>query len=122
MKPSGLLIGGNEMAVLSSVDGPRLEQENPGDDERLEIILDGHMQMIQYLQNIHGAEFVPYCNLFIDRIEKEIVPILEEAIVAAKILMAMDQPLPKMTVQNLIKLIQEGFNLPAYEGDALLDP
>ena len=49
------------------------------------------------------------------------MPIIEEAIVAAKILMAMDQPLPEMTVQNLIKRIQEGFDLPAYEGGVLLD-
>ena len=109
------------MDDLSSTDSPRLEQENPADIERLEAILDGHLRMIQYLQNIHDAQFAPYCSLFIDRIEKEIVPILEEAIVAAKILMAMDQPLPKMTVQNLIKRIQEGFDLPAYEGGALLD-
>ena len=110
------------MDDLSSTDSPRLEQENPADIERLEAILDGHLRMIRYLQNIHDAQFAPYCSLFIDRIEKEIVPILEEAIVAAKILMAMDQPLPKMTVQNLIKRIQEGFDLPAYEGGDFLDP
>ena len=115
-------MGGNEMDALSSMEAPRLEQENPADVERLEAILDGHLRMIQYLQNIHDAQFAPYCSLFIERIRKEIVPILEEAIVAAKILMAMDQPLPKMTVQNLIKRIQEGFDLPAYEGGALLDP
>ena len=112
-------MGENEMDA--SMDAPIPEDENPADVERLEAILDGHLRMIQYLQNIHDAQFAPYCSLFIERIEKEIVPILEEAIVASKILMAMDQPLPKMTVQNLIKRIQEGFDLPAYEGGALLD-
>ena len=114
-------MGGNEMDALPSMEAPSLEQENPGEIERLEATLDGHLRMIRYLQNIHDAQFAPYCSLFIERIEKEIVPILEEAIVAAKILMAMDQPLPKMTVQNLIKRIQEGFDLPAYEGGVLLD-
>ena len=109
------------MDALSSVETPSLEQENSGEIERLEAILDGHLRMIQYLQNIHDAQFAPYCKLFIGRIEKEVVPIIEEAIVAAKILMAMDQPLPRMTVQNLIKRIQEGFDLPSYEGGALLD-
>ena len=103
----------------ASVDVPIPEDENSGEIERLEAILDGHLRMIQYLQNIHDAQFAPYCSLFIDRIETEIVPILEEAIVAAKILTAMDQPLPRMTVQNLIKRIEEGFDLPAYEGGAL---
>ena len=110
------------MDALPSADGPCDKQDCAGDVERLEAMLDGHLRMIQYLQNIHGAEFVPYCNLFINRIEKEIVPILEEAIVAAKILMATDQALPKSTVQNLIKRIQEGYDLPAYEGGASLDP
>ena len=105
----------------ASVDAPSPVGENPADVERLEAILDGHLRMIQYLQNIHDAQFAPYCSLFIERIEKEIVPIIEEAIVAAKILMAMDQPLPEMTVQNLIKRIQEGFDLPSYDGGALLD-
>ena len=105
----------------ASVDAPSPVGENPADVERLEAILDGHLRMIQYLQNIHDAQFAPYCSLFIDRIETEIVPILEEAIVAAKILTAMDQPLPRMTVQNLIKRIEEGFDLPAYEGGALRD-
>ena len=110
------------MDECSSEDDLHLERGHAGDVERLEGILNGHMQMIQYLQNIHGTEFVPYCNLFIHRIEKEIVPILEEAIAAAKILMALDQPLPIMTVQSLTKRIQDGFGLPAYEGGALLDP
>ena len=110
------------MDEFSSVGGIHPERGHAGDVERLEAILNGHMQMIQYLQNIHGTEFVPYCNLFIDRIEKEIVPILEEAIAAAKILMVLDQPLPKMTVQSLSKRIQDGFDLPAYEGGALVDP
>jgi len=122
MKPSGRLTGGNDMDALTSVAGPRPARENPGDVERLEAMLDGHLRMIQYLQNIHDAQFAPYCKLFIERIEKEIIPILEEAIVAAKILMAMDQPLPKMTVQNLNKRVQEGLDLPAYEGGGLLDP
>ena len=110
------------MDDCSFEDGPHLERGDAGDVERLEGILNGHMQMIQYLQNIHGTEFVPYCNLFIHRIEEEIVPILEEAIAAAKILMAASQPLPKMTVQSLTKRIRDGFDLPAYEGGALLDP
>ena len=109
------------MDDLSSTDSLRPEQENPADVERLEGILDGHLRIIQYLQNIHDAQFASYCSLFIERIEKEIVPVLEEAIVAAKILMAMDQPLPKMTVQNLNKRIQEGFDLPSYEGGGFLD-
>ena len=113
-------MGENEMDA--SMDAPIPEDENPADVERLEAILDGHLRMIQYLQNIHDAQFAPYCSLFIERIEKEIVPILEEAIVAAKILMAVDQPLPKMTVQNLNKRVQEGLDLPAYEGGGLLDP
>ena len=113
-------MGENEMDA--SMDAPIPEDENPADVERLEAILDGHLRMIQYLQNIHDAQFAPYCSLFIERIRKEIVPILEEAIVAAKILMAVDQPLPKMTVQNLNKRVQEGLDLPAYEGGGLLDP
>jgi len=121
MKPSGRLTGGNDMDAIPSVARGNPEQENPGDVERLEAILDGHMQMIQYLQNIHDAQFAPYCNLFIERIEKEILPILEEAIVAAKILLAMDETLPKMTLQNLNKRIQEGLSLPAYDGGALHD-
>ena len=122
MKPSGLLIGGNEMDALSSIGQAPPEREDPGNVERLEAMLDGHLRMIHYLQNIHDVQFAPYCDLFIKRIEKEIVPILEEAIVAAKILMATDQPLPKMTVQNLNKRVQEGLDLPAYEGGGLLDP
>lgn len=110
------------MDEFSSVDGLHPNRGHTGDVERLEAILDGHMKTIQYLQNIHGTEFVPYCNLFIDRIQNEIVPILEEAIVAAKILMATNQPLPKMTVQSLTKRIRDGFDLPAYEGGASLDP
>ena len=110
------------MDEFSSEDGLHLERGHAGNVERLEAILDGHMKMIQYLQNIHGTEFVPYCNLFIDRIQKKIVPILEEAIAAAKILMAANQPLPKVTVQSLSKRIQGGFDLPAYEGGSFLDP
>jgi hypothetical protein len=110
------------MDALSSIDLAPLEREEPRNVERLEAMLDGHLRMIQYLQNIHDAQFAPYCKLFIERIEKEIVPILEEAIVAGKILMAMDQPLPKMTVQNLNKRVQEGLDLSAYEGGGLLDP
>ena len=53
---SGLLMGGNEMDALSSMEAPRLEQENPADVERLEAILDGHLRMIQYLQSIHDAQ------------------------------------------------------------------
>ena len=110
------------MDEFSSGDGLNPERGHAGDVEGLEAILNGHMQMIQYLQNIHGTEFIPYCNLFINRIEKEIVPILEEAIAAAKILTALDEPLPKMTIQSLTKRIQDGFDLPAYKGGALLDP
>ena len=87
----------------------------------LETTLDGHVRMIRYLQNIHDAQFAPYCDLSIERIEKKILPILEEAIVAGKILMAMDQPLPQMIIENLHKRIQEGIELPSYDGGGLLD-
>ena len=110
------------MDDLSSTDSLRPEQENPADVERWEAMLDGHLRMIQYLQNIHDAHFAPYCKIFIERIEKGIVPIIEEALVAAKILMATAQPLPKMTVQNLNKRVQDGLDLPAYEGGGFLDP
>lgn len=121
MKPFGRSTGGNEMDALASVNEPRPGQSTVEKVERLETILDGHVRMIQYLQNIHDAQVAPYCNLFIERIEKEILPILEEAIVAAKILMAMDQPLPQMIIENLHKRIQGGIDLPSYDGGDLLD-
>ena len=121
MKPSGRLTGGNDMDALASEDEPRPGHITPEKLARLETILDGHVRMIHYLQNIQDAQFVPYCNLFIGRIEKEILPMLEEAIVAAKILMAMDQPLPQMIIENLHKRIQEGIDLPPYDGGGLLD-
>ena len=109
------------MDALASDDEPQSGHITPEKVERLEAILDGHLRMIHYLQDIHDAQFAPYCNLFIERIEKEILPMLEEAIVAAKILMAMDQPLPQMIIENLHKRIQEGIDLPPYDGGGLLD-
>ena len=109
------------MDALASEDEPRPGHITPEKVTRLETTLDGHERMIQYLQDIHDAQFAPFCNLFIERIEKEILPILEEAIVAAKILMAMDQPLPQMIIENLHKRIQEGIDLPPYDGGGLLD-
>lgn len=109
------------MDALAPEDEPRPWHITPETFAQLETTLHGHMRVIRYLQNIHDAQFAPYCNLFIERIEKEILPILEEAIVAAKILMAMDQPLPQMITENLHKRIQEGIALPSYDGGGLLD-
>jgi hypothetical protein len=121
MKPSGLLTGGSEMDDLSSMNLLRHGSKTPDDIERLETILDGHMRMIQYLENIHDVQYAAYCNLFVQRIEKQILPILEEAIVAAKIMVAMKETLPRMTIENLRRRIQAGNDLPAYDGGDLLD-
>ena len=121
MKPSGRLTGGNDMDGFASEDESRPGHIAPETVAQLETIFDGHVRMIRYLQNIHDSQFAPYCNLFIERIEKEILPILEEAIVAAKILMAMDQPLPEVITENLHKRIQQGIDLPPYDGGGLLD-
>ena len=109
------------MDDLSSMNLLRHGSKTPDDIERLETILDGHMRMVQYLESIHDAQYAAYCNLFVQRIEKQILPILEEAIVAAKIMVAMKETLPQMTIENLRKRIQAGNDLPAYDGVDLLD-
>lgn len=109
------------MDVFASKDEFNLGHITPETLARLETTLDGHARMIRYLQNIHDAQFASYCNLFVERIEKKILPILEEAIVAAMILMAMDQPFPQVITENLHKRIQQGIDLPHYDGGGLLD-
>ena len=109
------------MDALAPEDETKPGHITPETLAQLETTLDGHVRMIRYLQNIHDAQFAPYCDLFIERIEKEILPTLEEAIVAAKILMAMGQPLPQLIINNLHKRIQEGIGLPSYDGGGLLD-
>ena len=104
------------MHQLPLIVGSRTGNTPPGELERLVSTLEGHKRAIHDLMNIQNIELAPYCALLIGRIKKKVIPVLEEAIVAAKILQVTNEPLPQVTVQNLQDRIQSGLMLPAYEG------
>ena len=99
---------------------PADRKNTPRVDE-LTAILENHRSIMAHLESVHDAQLGPYCSLLSEQIRRHVVPVLEEAIVAARILLQMDEHLPLQTLQSLEHRIMLGYQFPPYRGGATLE-
>ena len=89
--------------------------------DELVVILESHCSIMAHLESIHDAQLAPYCSLLSERILREVVPVLEEAIVAARILHQMSERLPLETLESLEHRIMLGYQYAPYRGGETLE-
>ena len=87
----------------------------------LETSLKGHQAIMRHLSGVHDGQLRPYCTLLKDRIQSTIVPMLEEAIVAVKIIIELKGDVPATLLESLHHRIQLGLEHPPYTGGGFVE-
>lgn len=122
MKRSGPLMGENEMNVETNEETKTIGQRTSAPRvDGLVAILESHRSVMAHLESVHDAQLAPYCSLLSERIRQHVVPVLEEAIVAARILDQMSERLPPLTLESLEHRIMLGYQYAPYRGGETLE-
>lgn len=89
--------------------------------DELVVILESHRSIMAQLKSVNDPDLGSYCSLLSERILHHVVPVLEEAIVAARILHQMSECLPLETLESLEHRIMLGYQFPPYRGGETLE-
>ena len=103
----------NQGLQLRSVEPTTLR----GAVDRLVVFKAGHERVMIQLSHVQDQQLAPYCELLAERIQNQVLPVIEDAIEAANILQHEAAPgLTEFTRDRLWSLLQKAASLPPVEG------
>lgn len=79
-------------------------------------MLEGHREMIEILSSMHDGPTNPHIRLFQNRIQSQVLPVLEDGQEAANILFRLHNKLPTSVSDALEKYVTEALKLTLYDG------
>ena len=76
-----------------------------------------HRGAVRLLRSINHSEFIPYCNLLIERIESHVLPVLEDGIEALTLLNELSHvTLPRSMIDRLEAAVERAHQLKPHTG------
>lgn len=104
----------NQRRRLRSVESNDLS----GAVDRLVVFKAGHEQVMTQLSHVQDQQLAPYCELLAERIQNQVLPVIEDAIEAANILQhEAATGLTELTRDRLWTLLLKAASLPPVEGE-----
>jgi len=77
--------------------------------------LDDHIEVVERLKAVFDHQLAPYCAIFAERIERQVLPVLADGIEAATILEQAEVRLPDCTVQALMSHVEAALRLKSWK-------
>ncbi len=82
---------------------------------KLHRLLDDHAKVVERLKGVFDHQLAPYCTIFAERIERQVLPVLANGLEAATILHRAEMKFPECTVQALMAHVESALKLTSWQ-------
>lgn len=77
--------------------------------------MDDHVKVVERLKGVFDHQLAPYCTIFAERIERQVLPVLADGLEAATILQHAEVELPQCTLQALMSHVEAALKLTSWK-------
>lgn len=74
-------------------------------------LMDDHVKVVERLKGVFDHQLAPYCAIFAERIERQVLPVLADGIEAATILHHTEMKFPECTTLALMSHVEAALKL-----------